>query len=113
MIQKTLSPAAGRKLAERYRRLVTQLADMGWISQGSVMHEPPGAWRWTRKVKARTVSVALSSPQAQIYREAISEHRRLEGILKQMREISQRYLQGSAPGVRRRKPSQNPKTGLS
>lgn len=105
MTGKTLSPAACRKLQERYRHLAAQLADLGWISQGSVMHEPPGAWRWTRKVKARTVSVALSAPQAQLYREAITEHRRLEDILQQMREISQRYLQESVPGVRKPKPS--------
>jgi hypothetical protein len=113
MKEKTLSPAAQRRLQGRYRRLARQLADLDWISQGSVMHEPPGAWRWTRKVKAKTVTVALSARQAELYRRAVAEHRRLENILREMREISQQFLQKSVPGVRKRKPTKHPKSALS
>lgn len=74
------------------------------------MHEPPGAWRWTRKVKAKTVTVALSAPQAELYRQAIVENRRLEHILREMREISRQFLQKSVPGVRKRIPAKHPKS---
>jgi hypothetical protein len=104
MNQNLLSSAAQAALRRRYDKLKQELSSLSWISQGSVMQVPPRAWRWTRKVKAKTVSVALSVGQAAHYREAIAEHRRLEEILREMREISQRILQTSAPGVRRRKP---------
>ena len=103
MKEALLSKAEETRLQRRYQRLRKQLGDLNWISQGSVMNDRASAWRWTRKLKAKTVTVALSPAQAALYQKAIAEHRKLEAILREMRQISQRVLLGSAPGVRRRK----------
>src|SRR4029077_15218485 len=51
--------------------------------------KPQGNWRWTRKVKAKTVTVALSDQQAELFRRAIDDHRKLEKLIDQMRALSQ------------------------
>lgn len=111
--QAELSPAALRRLEARYQRLKQRLLDLGWIAQGSVMPQPPRAWRLTRKVNSKTISLALSPQQASLYTEAIANHRELENILRQMRELSEFALQGSVPGVRKRRRQKHPKTALS
>lgn len=108
-----LSPAALRRLEARYQRLKEQLLDLGWIAQGSLMPQPPRAWRLTRKVRAKTISLALSPQQAALYKEAIANQRQLENILRQMRELSEQALQKSVPGVRKRPRQKHPKTALS
>jgi hypothetical protein len=108
-----LTPAVLRQLKQRYRRLKERVLDLGWIAQGSLMPQPPRAWRLTRKVKAKTVSIALSEQQVPLYKAAIADHRKLEAILHQMRQISDRVLQQSVPGVRKRPRENHPKTTLS
>ena len=108
-----LTPAALGRFEQRYRRLKEQLLELGWIAQGSVLPQPPRAWRLTRKIKAKTVSIALSEQQVPLYKAAIADHRKLEAILQQMREISDRVLQQSVPGVRKRRREKHPKTPLS
>lgn len=108
-----LSPSALRRLEARYQRLKEQLLDLGWIAHGSVMAQPPRAWRLTRKVKAKTISLGLSPAQAALYKEAIANQRKLEEILRQMRELSEQALQKSVPGVRKRGRQKHPKTVLS
>jgi len=108
-----LTPQETQRLTRRYQRLAARLSRVGWISQGSVMHAPPGAWRWTRKVRAKTVSVALSAAQAQLMKEAISNHRQLDELVDAMREITQKLILGATPGVRRRSQPKPPKTSLS
>jgi Family of unknown function (DUF6788) len=107
MKNSVLSPREQARLERRYQSLKAQLAQLGWISQGSLMHQPPNAWRWTRKVKAKTVTVALSPDQAALYKQAIVNHRTLEAILRQMRAISQKILLGSVPGVQKRQRRQS------
>jgi hypothetical protein len=113
MPEPILSPVAVRQLQRRYEQLKKELLGLGWICQGSLMHTPPHAWRWTRKVKAKTVTVALSEPQAALYQQAIANHRRLEQLLSEMRHLSQKVLLGSVPAVRHRPRKLNPKTPLS
>jgi hypothetical protein len=113
MSEPTLTLGEVRRIQRRYEQLKKELLGLGWISQGSLMHTPPHAWRWTRKVNAKTVTVALSEPQAELYRQAIANHRRLEQVLSEMRELSQKVLLGSVPGVRRRSRKTHPKTPLS
>ncbi len=59
----------------QYAHLRTRLAQAGWISQGYVQDRGPGAggpcYQWTRKVKGKTVSVALSREQYQALQQAI------------------------------------------
>jgi hypothetical protein len=105
-----LSPAKLRQLQARYQRCKEQLAALDWISEGSVTpNNSPGAWRWTRKVRAKTVTVALSAAQAEAFRRAIAQHRRLEALIKEMRALSQQVLLQSIPGPRRRTPKTVPK----
>ena len=113
MSEPTLSAAAVRRIEQRYEQLKNELLELGWISQGSLMRQLPNAWRWTYKVKTKTVTVALSKEQAELYQKAITNHRKLEKLLRQMRELSQQVLLGSAPGVRKRPRSKHPKSSLS
>src|SRR5438132_9134943 len=114
MSEPTLSAAAVRRIEQRYEQLKNQLLELGWISQGSLMRQLPNAWRWTYKVKTKTVTVALSKEQqAELYQKAITNHRKLEKLLRQMRELSQQVLLGSAPGVRKRARRKHPKSSLS
>ena len=108
-----LTPAELSRFERRYRRLKEELLELGWIAQGSVLPQPPRAWRLTRKVKAKTVSIALSERQVPLYKAAIADHRKLEAILHQMREISDCVLQQSVPGVRSAPEKNIPKPPLS
>jgi hypothetical protein len=112
-ISAVLSPGSLEKLRERYVRLVQELATLPWVCQGSVMRTPPNAYRWTRKVNKKTVTVALSKDQASLITEAITNHRKLEAILKEMRALSENALLGSVPGVQKKAPQKHPKTPLS
>lgn len=55
------------QIEDEYARLRARLGRLGWISHGYVQDRGPGAggpcYQWTRKVKAKTVSVALSREQ--------------------------------------------------
>ena len=103
-----LSAHAVRLLEVRYHALKAQLQQLGWIAQGSVSPQPPHAWRLTRKLKAKTVSLALTAEQALLYKDAIANHRTLENILGEMRAISEEVLQKSVPGVQKRPRSKHP-----
>ena len=65
-------------LRKRFERCKTQILALDWVTQGSLSQSPQGNWRWTRKVKAKTVTVALSDQQAELFRRAIDDHRKLE-----------------------------------
>jgi len=63
------------QIEDEYARLRARLGRLGWISHGYVQDRGPGAggpcYQWTRKVKAKTVSVALSREQYEALKEAI------------------------------------------
>ncbi len=64
-----------------YAQLRARLGRIGWISEGYVQDRGPGAggpcYQWTRKVKRKTVSVALSREQFEWLRQAIGEWARV------------------------------------
>jgi len=98
------------KLAQweaRYSQLREGLARTGWISEGYVQDRGPGAggpcYQWTRKVKGKTVSVALSKEQFEWLAKAITEWRQLQRILKEMRQLSRQVLFETVPHPQRRK----------
>jgi hypothetical protein len=66
MQSQKLSASTSRQ--KQYARLGAQLAQIGWISEGYVQDRGPGAggacYPWTRKVKGKTVCVALSKEGA-------------------------------------------------
>lgn len=100
-----ISDAASR--AEAYARLRAQLAQIGWISEGYVQERGAGtggpSYPWTRKVKGKTVCVALSREQYEWLQQAIANWRGVQEILRQMQRLSREELFASVPGPKRRK----------
>ena len=99
------SASASRQ--QEYARLRAQLAHLGWISEGYVQDRGPGAggacYPWTRKVKGKTVCVALSKEQYEWLKQAIANWRALQKTLRQMQRLSREELFESVPGPQRRK----------
>jgi len=99
---KTAAPVSAR-----YRQLQHQLTQIGYLTQGSVFERRPGQqgsrYVWTRKVKAKTVTVALSEQQYQWLRKAVTNQRLLDRIVAQMQTLSRQVLFKTVPGVTRRK----------
>lgn len=93
--------------AAAYERLRTRLVKVGWISEGYVQDRGPGAggpcYQWTRKVKGKTVSVALSREQFQWLREAINNWRTVKQTLREMQRLSRQVLFATVPNPPRRK----------
>ena len=91
----------------QYAVLRTRLGRVGWISQGYVQDRGPGAggpcYQWTRKVKGKTVSVALSREQFEALRAAIVNWKATQEILKQMQTLSREVIFGTLPHPPRRK----------
>lgn len=90
-----------------YNQLRQSLAATGWISEGYVQNRGPGAggpcYQWTRKVKGKTVSVALSKEQFEWLAAAIAQWRQLQATLKQMQRLSREVLFQTVPHPPRRK----------
>src|SRR5258705_11752472 len=95
------------EIRAEYQRLRAQLGRLGWISQGYVQDRGPGAggpcYQWTRKVKAKTVSVALSREQYEALKEAIGNWRQAQEILQRMQVLSREIIFGTLPDPPRRK----------
>jgi hypothetical protein len=91
----------------RYAQLRQRLAQVGWLSEGYVQDRGPGAggphYQWTRKVRAKTLSVALSKEQFEWLQSAITNWREVQQILKEMQRLSRRVLFETLPHPPRRK----------
>ncbi len=90
----------------RYRELAEQLAEIGLISSGSVTRrytrcgtagcrchadppEPHGPYyQWTTKVDGKTVTRRLTEQEAKLYKEWITNDRRLRRVVQQMRQVA-------------------------
>lgn len=90
----------------RYRALAAELAEVGFISPGSVvvretscgkpgcrcMGDPPRRhgpyYQWSRATAGKTLSRRLSEPEAELYRQWIANRRHLEQIITQMETLS-------------------------
>ena len=94
-------------LQTEYDRLRGRLAQIGWISHGYVQDRGPGAggpcYQWTRKVKAKTVSVALSKEQYEALKQAIENWRQAQQLLREMQALSRQIIFETLPGPHRRK----------
>ena len=77
------------------------------------MPQPPRAWRWTRKVRGKTVTLGLSPEKAHKMKEAIANHRALDKIIDEMREITQKLILESPENTQGLKPKNHPKTALT
>ena len=90
-----------------YQQLQRRLGAVGFITQGSVFQRRPSQqgsrYVWTRKVQAKTVTVALSKEQYQWLRRAEANQRELKRIVARMQKLSHQIVFERVPGVRRRK----------
>lgn len=97
-------------------RLRKELGKARWISPGYVQDRGPGAggpcYQWTRKVRGKTVSVALSKEQYEAMKEAIEGWRGVEKILDRMQKLTRQRIFGTLPDTRRRKPLTKKVLGL-
>ena len=103
----TSKPTTRAQYQAQYARLRDRLAQAGWISEGYVQDRGPGAggpcYQWTRKVKGKTVSVALSKEQFEWLQAAIAQWREVQATLKQMQRLSRQVLFETVPHPQRRK----------
>lgn len=90
----------------QYRELASQVADIGFIASGSVVHrytrcgtagcrchaDPPQRhgpyYQWTAKIDGKTVTRRLTEHEATLYKEWIANDRELRRLLSQMREVA-------------------------
>ncbi len=109
----------------RYRALASELAEVGFISPGSLVvretscgkagcrcqGDPPRRhgpyYQWSRAVAGKTVSRRLKEPEAELYRRWIANRRRLEQIVTEMEALSARageilLRQATSPAPSRR-----------
>ncbi len=90
-----------------YARLRERFKNLGWISEGYVQDRGPGAggpcYQWTRKLRGKTVSVALSREQYEWLRTAIANWREVQHTLKEMQRLSRKVLFSTLPHPPRRK----------
>ena len=93
--------------AAQYARLRERLGRAAWISAGYVQDRGPGAggpcYQWTRKVRSKTVSVALSREQYEWLQNAIANWRQVQQTLKEMQRLSRQVLFETVPHPPRRK----------
>lgn len=98
-------------MLKKYKELTKKLSEIGFVCKGSVMilylkcgkpncmckkdenakHGPYNVW--TRKVNDKTVTKYLSEHQAELCRGYIQNSKRLELIIKEMRDISANILE--------------------
>ena len=91
--------------ADEYLRLQKQLRNVPLLAQGNVFatEPPPQAprartrYKWTRKLRGKTVSETLSKEQYEVLNSAIAANRQVEDVLKRMRKISQNSILRTLP----------------
>jgi hypothetical protein len=103
------SAAVRRDLQAAYRALVRTVRRHPWLVQGSVNVVAPKSpsasvtYTWTRKVRAKTATVALSRQQSVAFRKAVEANRQIEAALNRLRQVSQAALLAEVPGVTKRR----------
>jgi hypothetical protein len=95
------------KRQKEYQSLLQELSSIGWISEGYAQNRGRGAggpcFQWTRKVKGKTVSVALSEEQFEALAQAIRTWQKTKRIIKRMQQLSREEIFTNLPGTKRRK----------
>jgi hypothetical protein len=105
-----------QKRQQEYQALRQQLSGIGWISEGYAQNRGRGAggpcFQWTRKVKGKTVSVALSEEQFDALTKAITTWKKTKQIIKRMQQLSREEIFTTLPGTKRSKPLSKKVLGL-
>ena len=100
------SQAQGERALTAVRSIVFA-SQVEWISEGYAQDRGPGAggpcYQWTRKVKGKTVSVALSKEQYEWLQSAIANWREMQQTIKDMQRLSRLVLFETLPHPPRRK----------
>jgi hypothetical protein len=109
-VNETLSPP--------YERLRQKLSKIGWIALGSLVERSkPGQggprYQWSRRLGAKTVTVALSLDQFQWLQRAIDNQRQVWHILQQLQKLTARHVLEKLPNPPRRKPISKKHLGLN
>jgi hypothetical protein len=105
MKNSSASVAAQKREFDRLRK---SLAQIGYISQGSVLERSVATsgrsgYQWTRKVAQKTITVSLSQPQFVAMKQAVKNERTLWKTIQQMEKLSRQILFASLPDTQRRK----------
>jgi hypothetical protein len=90
----------------RYRTLAERIAELGFISAGSVVQthnrcgkpncrchdDPPRPhgpyWQYTAKVDGKTITRRLTESEARLYQEWIGNDRKLRALISEMRQVA-------------------------
>jgi hypothetical protein len=97
-----MNDALTRTQQRQYQSLCAELAQLGYISQGSVQdrtHRQGGGagYQWTRKVAQKTVTVSLTKEQFAHMKAAVENYRKLRKKLKAMEKLSRTIIFQLAP----------------
>ncbi len=106
------------ELPREYRRLRDKLSSIGWLALGSLVErDKPGQggprYQWSRRVGAKTVTVALSAEQFSWLKQAISNQREVWDILMQLQQLTAEHALQNLPGPPRRKRLSKKRLGLN
>jgi hypothetical protein len=116
------------QLRRRHERLKRSLLALGPVLQGTILPrviqraDPENPehvkdygpyYQWTRKIAGRTTIQNLTPVQAKAYLRAIQEHRKMERILAELRDISLKILELTNTGVKKRAPRKDRHVPLS
>ena len=101
-----------------YRKLQQRLAQTGWIALGSLIERnQPGQggprYQWSRRVGAKTVTVALSAEQFRWLQKAIAQQRHVWETLLQMQQLTAQHVLTNLPNPPRRKRLSKKQLGLN
>ena len=107
-----------QKLPAQYRDLRQRLAKVGWLALGSLVERnQPGQggprYQWSRRVGAKTVTVALSAEQFQWLKSALTNQRTVWQILLEMQKLTAKHMLQNLPNPPRRKRLTNKNLGLN
>jgi hypothetical protein len=105
-------------LPATYGKLQQRLANLGWLALGTVLErKEPGQggprYQWSRRVKGKTITVALSAEQFTWLKAAIANQRAAWEIMERMQRLSLRYMWGNLPSTSRRKRLSQKTLGLN
>ena len=105
-------------LPAAYQSLRKRLAQTGWIALGSLIERGlPGQggprYQWSRRVGAKTVTVALSAEQFAWMQKAVKNQREVWATLMEMQQMTAEYMLANLPNPPRRKRLSKKRLGLN
>src|SRR6266550_2695377 len=95
-------------LDQQYQQLRRALAQVGFLSQGSVQDRTTrtgggAGYQWTRKVQQKTVTVSLTQQQFLQMLGPVNNYRQVRRLLRQMEQLSRKIIFQKTPHPHRRK----------